>query len=238
MGNPALKSSVADHYTFSVERMLDNGWSWSTELYYKSLANLPLGLQTGEPDAEQLYSNDVKGEAYGVDVFINKNLTSRWYGWVAMSYARSERTNERTGITKIYRFDTPLIVNWVMSYQRSEHFNIGWRWTIRSGAPYTPIIGIQENPWFENTAFPVYGDPFSERLPTYSRLDVRLKWDFSLFGRFEAAAILDILNALNQSNVSDRALDYDRVNLIDRKVHTEDTESHGIIPAATLRITF
>ncbi len=237
LGNPALQSPVADHYTFNIERMLGNGWSWSTELYYKAMAELPLGLQPDEPGADQLYSNDVKGKAYGVDLFINKNLTDRWYGWVALSYARSERTNERTGVNKIYQFDTPLIVNWVMSYQKSERFNVGWRWTVRSGAPYTPIVGVQENPWFENAAFPVYGDPFSERLPTYSRLDVRLKWDFTMFG-IQSAAILDILNALNQDNVSDRSLDYDRVNLIDREVHTEDTESPGIIPAATLRLEF
>lgn len=125
-----------------------------------------------------------------------------------------------------------------MSYQRSERFNVGWRWTIRSGAPYTPIESVTENPFFENAVYPVYGDPFSERLPTYSRLDVRLKWDFTLFGRYESSAILDIINALNQRNVSRRSLDYGRVRTPSDPVTTEDTKSPGVIPAATLRIIF
>src|SRR5690606_7682765 len=69
LGNPALKSPVADHYTLGVEQQLNDGWSWSAELYYKSLQNLPLGLQTDASDAELLYSNDVKGRAYGLDLF-------------------------------------------------------------------------------------------------------------------------------------------------------------------------
>lgn len=238
LGNPALKSPAADHYTLGVEQQLDDDWSWSAEIYYKNLQNLPLGLQADDDDAALLYSNDVNGRAFGIDLFINKNFTDKWYGWLATSYAQSERTNERTSETRDYQFDTPLVVNWVMSYQRSERFNVGWRWTIRSGAPYTPIESVTENPFFENAVYPVYGDPFSERLPTYSRLDVRLKWDFTLFGRYESSAILDIINALNQRNVSRRSLDYGRVRTPSDPVTTEDTKSPGVIPAATLRIIF
>lgn len=237
IGNPDLKSPRATHSTVGVEQLLDNGWSWTVEVYHKDLSQLPLGLGVGDADAAQLYSNDVDGTANGVEFFINKELTDRWYGWVALSYAESKRRNLRTDKTIDYHLDTPLVFNWVTNYQWSKMFNIGWRWSVRSGGAYTPIIGVQENPFFEDSVIPVYDEPYSDRLPIYSRLDIRFKWDFMIH-KWDSAVILDIVNALNQHNVEDRTLDYDKVNSPDDRVQTEDSVSFGIIPALTFRMRF
>lgn len=238
LGNPALRSPTARHYSLGLEHEWADAWSWSLELYYKALDDLPLGLPEDAPDADKLYSNDVEGRAYGFDLFINKNLTDRWYGWFALSFAKSQRTNLRTEQTRDYQLDTPLIANWVVNYQMNPRFNLGGRWTLRSGAPYTPIVDVKENPYFDDAVFPEYGEPYSERLPLYSQLDLRFKWDLTLFGRLKSAVILDIINALNQKNVTDRGLDYDAVDSPDDEVATEDTKTPGIIPAATLRLYF
>ncbi len=237
IGNPELKSPRATHSTLGVEHLLDNGWSWTVEFYHKELSQLPLGLGAGDADAAQLYSNDVDGTANGIEFFINKELTDRWYGWVALSYAESKRKNLRTDKSIDYHLDTPLVFNWVTNYQWSEMFNVGWRWSVRSGAAYTPIVGVQDNPFFEDSVIPVYDEPYSDRLPIYSRLDIRFKWDFMIH-KWDSAVILDIVNALNQHNVEDRTLDYDKVDSADDRVQTEDSVSFGIIPAITFRMRF
>lgn len=107
IGNPELDSQLSNHATLGFSQHLADEWSWSIEGYYKSMENLPLALQ----GSEQFYSNEVEGRAYGVDLLVNKNKTDKWYGWVAISYAKSERTDLRQNITRDYYADTPLVVN-------------------------------------------------------------------------------------------------------------------------------
>ena len=236
-GNPNLKSPTSNHYTLGIAQDFGDGWSASVEAYYKTLDDLPLALSSEEDVDDIYYINGTEGEARGIDIMVNKNITDKWYGWMSLSYAKSERTNKETGETKEYFLDTPLIFNWVMNYQWTRRFNVGWRWSIRSGQAYTPIVGVQENPFFEDAVWPVYGEAFSERLPMYNRLDIRFKWDFTTFGK-ESAVILDIINALNHRNVEERDLDFEKVNSVDDPVVTEDTIGLQITPALTYRITF
>lgn len=234
-GNPDLNSPTADHYTLGIEQQFNDGWSLSVEAYYKELQNLPRALSPDEENAELRYVNETEGTARGVDIMLNKNRTGKWWGWFALSFSESDRTNLTTEETKEYFLDTPIIANWVMNYQATPGFNIGWRWSVRSGKAHTPITGVQANPWFEDSVLPIYGDPFSERLPLYNRLDVRMLWDTTTFGK-ESAIILDIINALNYSNISDRNLDYDKVSAPGDDVQTIDTQDIGIQPALTFRL--
>ena len=236
-GNPLLKSPTAKHYTLGIEQELDGGWSVSVEAYYKTLENLPRAIPTDDPNADLRYVNETEGKAQGLDLMLNKNRSDKWWGWIALSYGKSERTDLSTGETKDYNLDTPFIANWVMNYQFRPRFNIGWRWSIRSGQADTPIVGIQENPWFEDSVLPVYGDPFSERLPYYNRLDIRFQWDTTVFGK-DAELIVDILNALNYANVSERNLDYEKVKSVDDNVYIEETQDMGIQPALSFRMRF
>ena len=236
IGNPDLKSPRAKHIAAGLKQELEDGWSWNAEVYYKKLDDLPLALDTNQPDAARLYSNDMEGRAYGVDLLVNKKITDKWYGWFALSLARSERTNERTGATHEYRLDTPVVANWVLNYQVTPRLDAGLRLSMHSGRATTPIVGLKDNPDFPGHVQPVYGEPFSQRLPIYGRLDLRLKYNLILAGH-DSALILDIINALNRRNVDDRQLDYKR-SQEDRNLHLQDEVGMGIFPALTLRMTF
>ena len=236
IGNPELDSPLATHYAFGVEQSLKGGWSWSVESYYKELSDLPAVIDESASDAALLYSNDTEGRAYGLDVLVNKDSLGKWYGWFALSVAKSERTDLRSDITRDYYLDTPVIANLVGNYRVLSWFDIGLRWTLRSGRSYTPIIGIEENPDFEGYYIPQYDEPFSDRLPTYSRLDLRFQWDFNILNR-EAAVILDIINAFDQQPVIERDVDYERVQQ-DGELHIEEVVGIGIVPALSFRMTF
>ena len=237
LGNPNLKSPTSNHYTLGVTNTIMNGWSWTLESYYKTLEELPLALSEEDNDADLYYINGTEGTAQGFDLLINKDKTDNWYTWVSLSYGKSERTNTQTNETVEYRLDTPLIFNWVLNYEFTSRFSAGWRWTVRSGAAYTPIVDVQENPYFDDAVLPVYGEPFSDRLPLYNRLDLRFTWDTST-PSFESALIIDIINATNYENVSDRTLDYDKVNSPDDEVKTVDEVGIGFQPAITYRMSF
>jgi outer membrane receptor protein involved in Fe transport len=234
-GNPKLKSPTSDHYTVGIKQELDDGWSWSVTSYYKTMEQLPLASDVDDTRLPP-YTNNTEGEAYGVDVFINKDRIDRWYGWLAISASRSTRTNQLTNVERDYYLDTPLVVNAVINYQLTDDWNIGTRLTAQSGRAITPITGIQPNPYFENYILPVYGEAYSDNLPTYTRIDLRAQRKMSLFG-IPGTYNLDALNLLNRQNVSDRRLDYKR-SKESGQLYLEDEVGMGIILSAGLTLNF
>ena len=226
VGNPQLKSPRSDHFTFGLKGDLGSSWNWSIESYIKTFSELPLALDENEPDGEQLYSNDIEGEVRGVDILINKDIVDRWYGWMALSLSESERTNLRTNATQTYTFDTPVIFNLVGNYKITSNWNTGLRYTYKSGEATTEIVGIRPNDDFPGQYLPEYGEPFQDRLPNFSRLDFRAERNF-LFYNKDASFFIDILNLLNTTNVSERLLNYERVNETS-ELHIRESEDLGI----------
>lgn len=232
VGNPALKSPQSTHYTIGLKQALDDGWSWSATAYYKTMDKLPLAM---DPKQTPTYTNNMEGDAYGLDIFINKELTDKWYGWVALSTSKSLRTNKLTQVEKNYYLDTPIVFNAVANYKLTSKWTMGGRFTAQTGRAYTPILGAQKNPFFDNHILPIYGEAYSDNLPTYARLDLRFKYD-TMFWGYPGSWNIDILNATNRRNVTDRNLDYKKTTLQQYKL--EDTVGLGIIPAAGISITF
>jgi len=235
IGNPHLRSSRADHYSVGFRQELGNGWSWIGEGYYKKLWNLPLALSSAESDASLLYSNDVSGRAYGLDLLINKRNTGAWYGWIAASIAKSDRTDMRTGVVSNYYLDTPFILNAVANYQFRPPFSAGMRLTVRSGQADTPIVGVEENPDFPGNVRPVFGTPYSTRLPVYARLDARFKWDYPT--HFPSSLTLDIINVTNRHNAGVRQLDY-TLSKVGEPPILKQYDGFGILPVLSYRVAF
>ena len=237
IGNPELKSQQSTHATVGFQQELSDEWSWSIEAYHKAMSDLPLALDSSQPDAALLYSNDVSGEAYGADLLINKNKTDRWYGWFSFSYAKSERTDERQQITREYFADTPMVINLVFSYQLSDRWTGGFNFTARSGQAYTPIVGVKENPDFPGRFLPIYGEPYSKRLPNYDRLDVRFERKMSVFG-LDASLILEVMNIYAKSNVANIDLDYQNVHSTNDLILKEQSDDFSFRPSVGFSLSF
>jgi hypothetical protein len=201
IGNPDLDAPKARHYVIGLERSYAHDWSWRAELYHKELWDMALALDDDEPDAELNYVNEVSGTADGVELLVNKG-GEKWYGWLSLSLARSERKNDRTGETSRFVGDTPAVANIVINYQINANWNLGGRWSYRTGAAYTPVTGVRTNPDFPELFLPVYGELNSERLPDYQRLDVRLERKFHWGRRVEGEWVVDLINATNRRNIS------------------------------------
>ena len=235
IGNPHLRSSRADHFSAGFRQALGDGWSWNADGYYKKIWDLPLALSASQPDASLLYNNDVSGRAYGLDLMIEKKPTGPWYGWIAASIGKSTRMDEQTGAVSNYYLDTPFIFNAVANYQWRPRISFGARVTVRSGQADTPIVGVEENTDFPGHVEPVYGTPYSTRLPTYARLDARIQWDFRT--HYPSSLTLDVINLLDRHNVDFQQLDYTSSKVGEPPV-LKKYDGFGVLPVLSYRITF
>ena len=201
IGNPKLKSPVADHFVLSSHYQINDLWSTSVELYHKNLKQLPREVTPDADNAELRFTNDVKGQAQGMEWLLTRELSDGWYGWASVSWSKSERTDKITGVTTEYYLDTPLLANLVVNYQWNDNWEFGLRYTVRSGQKYTPITGIRPNPNHAGHFLPNNGALNSKTLPAYSRLDLQATYKTTYWGQ-PAEWNFAVLNALAQDNVS------------------------------------
>ena len=201
LGNPNINSPKASHYSLGLEYRMSDFWNTSLDVYYKDLGDMALALNDAQPNANLHYSNDLSGTAKGIEWVINRDLNNGWYGWASLSWSKSDRTDDLTNITTEYYLDTPLLANVVANYEFNDLWDMGFRFTARSGAKYTPITGLRENPNHDGFFLPNYGELNSKTLPTYTRLDIQANYKTAIFGK-EAVWTFAIINALGSENIS------------------------------------
>ncbi len=237
LGNRQLKQPTAIHYVLGQEWQFADNWSYSTELYFKNLQNLPLGLTDNDADQQLRYSNDAAGKAWGAEMLLKKQRSpGDWYGWASLSWSEAERTDLRRNITAQYYLDTPLIANLVLAYPYNERWDLSARLTVRSGARYTPIIGSRPNPYYPDRRVAVYGELNSDTLPVYHRLDIQAEQQGLLFG-LPVTYTYAILNVLNRKNVSGYFLRQAKDG--ETPAYVVDAEENlGIFPAIGLKVKF
>lgn len=246
LGNPDLKQPIADHYVLGFEHQIDDSLSTKLEVYYKDIDNLVASNEAYASDPTDVpYLNNANGTAYGLELLINKNLTDKWYGWLSVAYSKTKRENEDTGQEIDYELDRPWIVNLVATYQKNEKTSYGFKWRYQSGSLVTPITGA--TPYYScpdgSTTYsstpspgcsaepyvydPIEGEPNSERLSAYHRLDFRLDHDVSK----RSTLYFEIINLYNRANISDYSYNKDYTE-------REDVTSLPIIFSVGAKLVF
>lgn len=205
LGNPKIRSPKATHYSLSFEYDVNDLWFTSVDIYHKSLSNLPrstdeltINAVTGE---DLHYTADTSGTAHGIEWLVKRERENGWFGWASLSWSKSDRTDDLTKVTSDYYLDTPLIANIVGNYELNDRWDFGLRFTLRSGAKYTPITGIRENPDYEDHFIANYGEVNSKDLPVYHRLDLEANYKTQYWG-YDAQWTFAIINAMAQENIS------------------------------------
>ena len=209
-GNPELDETRATHYVTGAEYLIKEGLSLKSEIYYKDLSDIVVSRAPQENDSDltvseynQLprYSNDGSGQAYGVETLLNADFSERWYGWVSVALSRTERENDITGEDFRYAYDKPLVINLVGNYRWNKHWELGLKWRYESGQLVTPLEGVEADDNVAGLFNPIYGDPFSERLPAYHRLDVRADHNFQ-FTTWNMDLYIEVINLYARKNVT------------------------------------
>ena len=201
LGNPAIASPKATHYSVGAKYEFADIWSTSVDVYYKDLQDMARSIEAGDPHENLHYTADLSGSAQGVEWVVNRELANGWYGWASISWSKSERTDDISQVTTEYYLDTPILANAVVNYQLNERWDFGMRFTLRSGQKYTPITGLRDNPDYDGHYLPVYGELNSKTLPTYTRVDLEANYKTTMWGN-DAVVTFAVLNATASDNIS------------------------------------
>ena len=203
-GEPSLEASNSLQWVLGLDSQLADGIALRTELFYKELKNLvvanPQAQARSENDvalSDLLFDDVASGEAYGIEILVNKQLSNDWFGWASIAYSKTERKNPLTAEAFNSEFDLPWVANLVLDYKWNDHWQVGAKWRFQSGKRYTPVLSAQpyKETGSQNALFyiPKYSEFNSSQWSNYHRLDIRADYKTQLYG-FDANLYFEVLN--------------------------------------------
>lgn len=236
IGQPELEAERSTQYIAGIEQKFGDQVFLDLQGYFIDRSNLR--QPTGEVDfvdgqaIPRVFNNGGTGETWGMDLLLRKEPTadSFWYGWISYTLSRTTRRDtfelnafsgdtdtDNNGITdqqstvQEYRspFDQPHILTIIAQFELPYDFEIGGRFRLVSGNPFTPL---DANEPFYDADFNVYSSNTdgvelnSDRVPPFHQLDIRIDrtWVYDLW---KLTAYLEVINVYNRSNVE--AINYD-----------------------------
>ncbi len=176
-----------------------------------------------KPDANKKDFIMEQGEATGLDVTA-KYEKKRFYFWAVYSLTYNKRYTGNTASGDVFEyapvFDRRHNVNLVGTYTfgKKRNLDLSIRWNYGSGFPFTPTKGYYPQVDFNNQFTYDYttananlgyvpGDYNSRRLPDYHRMDISLKWLYSINEKTKLEVNVGATNVYNRENI----FYYDRV---------------------------
>ena len=163
------------------------------------------------------------GYSRGFDVTV-KYEKKRFYLWTVYSYSYNKRWDGIQSYSPV--FDRRHNINIVASYNldKKKHWEVSARWNFGSGFPFTPTQGYYQQLNLTNYMTTnvqqqngqlgyVAGNLFSQRLPTYHRLDISIRYKYNLKDRFFLEINGGATNVYNRANIFYfNRVTYQRVN--------------------------
>jgi len=117
------------------------------------------------------------GEAYGLELFLKRRLTSKLGGFVSYTLSRSLRSFQNRKY--VATFDRTHVANAAIAYNLGRNWRAGTRAVFYTGLPKAP----------DPT------DPSATRLPPFFRLDLRLEKRWQLSKKVWISAVAEWMNA-------------------------------------------
>jgi hypothetical protein len=195
LGNPHLGSEQSVASVVGVEQSLEQGLSVRVEGYEKDFSKLIVGAL---PPLN--YTNEGTGRARGIEVFLRREHTDRFFGWISYSLSDSQR-QDGPGLPQYpYDFSEPNNLQVVANYKLNPGWDTGFKFLYSSGLPYTPVILGSYSSVNGSFYVPNTGPINSQRLPDYVRLDVSTSLK-TTYDTWEWRVYLEIINVLNNKDV-------------------------------------
>ncbi len=179
----------------------------SVESYYKRYYNYPFMLNDSVSLANLggdfgaigngRASSTSEGRAYGMEILLQQRFYKGFYGILAYTLGWSEFT-DKNGEFRPSAWDSRHIVALTMGKKFKKDWEIGVKWRLQSGTPYTPADVATSSlipAWnSRGREIPNYNLVNSERTQAYHQLDFRIdkKW---FFEKWSLNAYFDMQNA-------------------------------------------
>lgn len=205
-GSPDLQPEGARHYMVGAEVRITDNIGLDVQGYYKDLFDQArqtlasgIGSDVNIPGADTLYTSKGYGRAYGGELLLRHKLAHNFFGWVAYSLSRFERDYYGGVAYAPGPLDQPHNLIALATYHLPLDFVIGARVRWASGPLVTPIVASLYDT-NGNYYYPLPGLPWSQRLPDFFQLDLRVDKRF-VFQSFVLAIYADVQNVTNRQNV-------------------------------------
>jgi hypothetical protein len=209
LNQEALKYIRSNHLVGGFSYTTTTNTKFSLEGFYKRYRNYPMLTNKGISFANEGGDYGVvgdepadassEGKAYGAEFFVQQKLYKNLFGILSYTYYRSLFT-DTTGQFKPANWDNRHVLNISFGYKFKRNWELGARWFIRGGAPYTPFdiaLSSTQGIWdARGQGLLDYTQINELRLDPYTQLDVRVdkKW---FFQKWNLQLYLDITNIYN-----------------------------------------
>jgi outer membrane receptor protein involved in Fe transport len=210
-GNPLLGLEKALQYSAGAEWKPLPFLLIDATLFYKDMMGLvsrtALARSENGETIPLIYDNGGTGRVYGLELYVKHDLSNNLSGWLTYTLSRAERTDSGVEGSRLFDFDQTHILTVIASYRFPENWELGIRWRLVSGNPYTPFVrGVYNVDGDRYEAVPAATN--SDRLPIFHQLDVRLdkRW---IFDSWIFSSYLSLTNAYNRPNVEGFSYNYD-----------------------------
>ena len=212
-GNPNLRAPRAWHFTLGAENDFrggrTEGWVLTSDLFFKWLDQLVISstdsVTTNGVTVPLYFSNDGKGRIIGLQNQL-KYSDQNWALTLNYTLSQSRRWNSSVGMYSS-AYDQTHVLSVLGSRELGRNWKLSGRFRFVTGNPITPVDSALFDS--DNDVYlPVRGSIFSQRLPNFLQLDLRLdkKW---IFNSWILSFYLDVQNATNQKNTEQIQYAYD-----------------------------
>jgi hypothetical protein len=224
-----LSSYYTDQVVTGLEVLFRDDFRGTLELYGRRYEDLPVSHASTTPDTSDSFGGWVNagaGHSYGIELYLQKKFTNRWYGSASWSWSRAEGIDPRyPGADHTYPWDYDfghvftliggykikyMDYEWYRRYKDSflgkyfswlpiapsDEFEISFRGRYVGGKPYTP------RHYDHNTRnwFTFQGQDWNNRrMQEYVRFDIMILQRF-YFKKMNLVAFWDIMNVFNRDN--------------------------------------
>ncbi|HEY0529785.1 MAG TPA: TonB-dependent receptor [Gemmatimonadaceae bacterium] len=150
--------------------------------------------------ADKFVVGDGTGKSRGADVFLKGSISGVISGRFSYSYVDAQRTDPATGVMSNAPFDVTHSLTFVADKTLGTGWSVSGALRYATGKPYTPVAGAT----YDQTRSqwkPVYGDPFSLRLPPLQRVDLSISRFTPLGGQSFLVLFASVNNLFDKVNV-------------------------------------
>lgn len=216
-GTPGLRPEKAVHAILGAEFKPIERLEFDLQLYYKYFFDL---IKRDDEKSLSSYSNGGIGYAYGVEFLARRRLADKFFGWISYSFCISKRKDSPHSDWRAFDVDVNHNLILVASYKFNKYWQLGARFKLSSGAPYTDLLFSNYTFDADNKyQYPNYeGEINNARLPISTQLDLRLD-KFWIFDKWILSLYLDIQNLYCAKNA---------MGVIYRGDYSEKVYSYGL----------
>ncbi|MSP54897.1 MAG: hypothetical protein EXR69_04730 [Myxococcales bacterium] len=208
LGDPGFAPTRSAQVAAGADQAIAGRWELSLDGWAK-WGDAVITAVPGEAPA-----GDQRSRALGASLSTRYRIRDIFFAWASLDVGQSLLAGASEWLPS--SVDQPYAINLVASWTFVPTWNIGIRYRLSAGLPYTPISdGVYLAT--SDTYAPLYGPAMSARMPTYQKVDLHVEKRFELH-TFTVTPYLEAWYVPPSSNVMYLAWSYD---------YDEVTDVHG-----------